>query len=468
MPRELEMRFITVVCAALALCTLAASSAQAQGDKARKEIQARSKTAMENFDILEFEKAKSGLQEALAIAEKAGLGKDKLVARVYLNLGIVELAGLENEDGAREAFAAAVAIDPTIEIDVAYRTDAMAALLEAAKEEAGGSLFGDPAAGGGDCDTLEGVDHTLVDQAEPGVSKTIQARVSDSLGADRVSLFYRVAGAEKYKEVPMERGDGCSYQADIPGAAMTGESIHYSVAAMSGDEALASRGSSRSPNIIELTTGGGGGGGDDDNPLGVAATGGPGGPSGKPTVFVSVAVGTGGGYVTGATEVAQSEVDCCFAPALLHLFPEIGYYFNRQMSLSAAFRMGFAVGANVEGHATAAPAGLLRLRYALDESGHGVHVSGAVGGGVIRNTVKVEQAAEGMNTDTTVSGPFLIGGGIGYSKPMSGSMQLVGEVNALAAIPGGIKELGTCPGSGCVRPHFGLQFDFNLGILFAF
>ena len=73
-----------------------------------------------------------------------------------------------------------------------------------------------------------------------------------------------------------------------------------------------------------------------------------------------------------------------------------------------------------------------------------------------------------MDTDTTASGPFLVGGGIGYLMALSGPMQLVAELNALAAIPGGIKELGPCPGSGCVRPNFGVQADFNLGILLAF
>jgi hypothetical protein len=188
----------------------------------------------------------------------------------------------------------------------------------------------------------------------------------------------------------------------------------------------------------------------------------------KPTILISLAVGTGGGYVSGTTEVAGSDVGCCFAPALLHVFPEIGYYFSRQMSLSAAFRMGFAVGANVMGHATAAPAGLLRLRYALDESGAGFQVSGAIGGGIIRHVVKVEEAPSGMDADTTASGPFLIGGGVGYKKPISGSMAFVGELNSLAAVPVGIKEIGTCPGEGCVKPHFGLQFDINLGVLMSF
>ncbi|HYU15590.1 MAG TPA: hypothetical protein VEL05_05955, partial [Candidatus Acidoferrum sp.] len=188
------------------------------------------------------------------------------------------------------------------------------------------------------------------------------------------------------------------------------------------------------------------------------------------TVFVSLAVGSGGGYVSGTTEVLASEVDCCFAPALLHVFPEVGYFITPRLSLSAAFRLGFAIGANVPGHATVAPAGLVRLRYALTgtASDPGLQLSGAAGGGIIRHTVKVDEETPGEDTDTTASGPFLLGGGLGYLISLSGPMQLVAEVNALAAFPGGIKEVGSCPGSGCVRPHFGVELDANLGLLVAF
>ena len=172
--------------------------------------------------------------------------------------------------------------------------------------------------------------------------------------------------------------------------------------------------------------------------------------------------------MTGATEVADSEVGCCFAPALLHVFPEVGYYITRQLAASLAVRMGFTMGANVMGHATVAPAVLARVRYAFKPSGTGWQVSGAVGGGIIRNTVKVEDAQAGMDTDTTASGPFLIGGGVGYVQPVSDNVQFVGELNGLAAVTAGIKELGGCPGSGCVRPHFGFEFDINLGVLFSF
>src|SRR5690606_10804972 len=109
----------------------------------------------------------------------------------------------------------------------------------------------------------------------------------------------------------------------------------------------------------------------------------------------TLSAGSGGGYVTGQTEATLVDVQCCFAPALLHVQPEIGYFVTPRTSLSAAVRLGFPVGANVPGHATAAPAGLFRVRHAFADDGTGFQLSGAVGGGIMRNTVKISNAAPG-------------------------------------------------------------------------
>lgn len=454
------MRIGLTVVAAVVSVAAVASSTMAQSARAKEELAAQSQKAMEAYDGLEFEQAKELLENALAKAADAGLESDPAMAAAYLNLGIVEYAGLQDEDGARQAFAAAVAIDPAIEIDISYRTDAMAKMLDEARatvDSGGDTGTGDSGLSVG-CDELDAIEHSLVTEGASGKSLDITARVGDAVGFNRVSLFYRPDGDVDFTEIEMGKTSGCSYEASIPAEAMRGDAIHYYLAALKDKRVVADRGSRRSPNVVEISN---------DDPLAKRAASG-GGESDKPTVFLSVALGTGGGLVTGQTEVVGSDVDCCLAPALLHLFPEIGYYFSKQMTVSAALRMGFAIGATVPGHATAAPAGLLRLRYALDESGDGVQLSGAVGGGIIRHTVKVEEGEAGMDTDTTASGPILIGAGIGYKKPLSRVMHLVGELNSLAAIPGPVKEIGTCPGSGCVKPHFGVQLDINLGLLVAF
>ena len=73
-----------------------------------------------------------------------------------------------------------------------------------------------------------------------------------------------------------------------------------------------------------------------------------------------------------------------------------------------------------------------------------------------------------MDIDTTASGPFLLGGGVGYLKGLASAVSFVAELNGILGIKGGVEELGPCPNSGCVRPNNGMQFDLNLGLLLAF
>ena len=246
---------ITVTLAASLFALGPVSPAHAQSAKAKKQAAARIKKAMESYDGLDFEGAKSALTEVITQGQKAGLDKDPVLAQAYLDLGIVDYAGLKDEDGARKAFAAAVAIKADIDIGVAYKTKAMAALLAEVKQGGGG----DTSASGGndaddqiDCATIEGIQHTLVDSGTPGQDQLITAKVGDSVGADKVALFYRTAGTSDFTEVPMSKQNGCTYSGTIPAAGMHGEAVHYYVAAFKGAELLTSKGSKRSPNIIEL------------------------------------------------------------------------------------------------------------------------------------------------------------------------------------------------------------------------
>jgi hypothetical protein len=80
---------------------------------------------------------------------------------------------------------------------------------------------------------------------------------------------------------------------------------------------------------------------------------------------------------------------------------------------------------------------------------------------VIRQTVKVVDEPEGMDVDTSAIGPMLVGGGVGYTKPLSGPVRLNAEVNTTIGVPV-VSELGTA------QLNFGVQFDVNVGLMFAF
>jgi hypothetical protein len=58
-------------------------------------------------------------------------------------------------------------------------------------------------------------------------------------------------------------------------------------------------------------------------------------------------VGSGGGLVSGETEQQGNSVKCCFAPQLVHVMPELGYYLSPTTAISLAGRIGFPIGANI-------------------------------------------------------------------------------------------------------------------------
>lgn len=484
-------RVQALVCALLAaLYVLGSGVIAAQAQKnVKAQLDQKVAEAMEYFDLLEYEEARKQLNVALGMAKKANLENDKATAQIHLRLGIVYFSGLEDEESAKLSFINAVEIDSTVQIDPAYKTGTMEQLLESARAEFGKKSGGSGGSGADvDCASVEGIKHTLVDTADGGKDKDIGVAIGKDLKAAKVSLFYRSRGETEFTEVKMSSGGDCRQSGTIPADAMAGEILHYYIAAYNGaGKVIASKGSAGSPNIIEISGSSASTFNDDENPLssGGSSTKSSGGStkastsagitSGVPAgpkrskVFFSFALGTGGGYVSGETEQAKNPVGCCFAPALLHVFPELGYYLSPTASVSFAFRMGFPIGANRPGRATGAPAALLRYRRSLNPSGEGLMVSGAIGGGLIRHTVTLTEAAPNEDTDTTASGPLLVGGGVGFSRSVGGPIKFIAELNAIAGIPI-VGEIGTCPSTtgGCVEPNFALQFDANVGLVFSF
>ena len=498
----MKHRSLSVVLALVFAGVFAAPRLASADPKTVKAIERKNREAMENYDLLDYEAAKKGLNEALALAKRKRLNSHPIKAQTHLYLGIVEFSGFGDKESALLQLMDAVTIDANVEIPAAYRTNELEEMLKSAQREIGGGKGGGGGGGGEpadsvDCGSLMGMSHELVDEAKAGADRKIDAHVAGDVGASKVSLFYRKQGEDSFTEIKMTKSGECRYAAVIPGDALAGEFMHYYVAALNkSDKVVASKGSAGSPNIIEIATGGGGGGGfdeggggfDDENPLaggrkkkkssGGKSTGSGGKVGGSVSVgpkeskfFLSLALGSGGGYVTGSTESTGNDVGCCFAPALLHVFPELGYMLDKRSSVSLAVRVGFPIGANIEGHSKGAPAALLRYRRAMNPNGRGVALNMGVGGGVIRNTVKLtDPVEEGMDTDTVALGPLLVSAGASYLSDLGGPMRFVFEVNAIAGIP--VVEEFSCAdpddSSTCVRPEFGVNFDINLGLLFAF
>jgi hypothetical protein len=460
----------------------------------KKEIYAKIKEAMESYDSMDYDAAKKLLTEALTIAKKAKLEKDPAAAKAHLDMGIVEFVN-SDQDGAKVEFVSAVQIDPKIQIDPAYKSADMAKLLEQARSESkgGGSVDskggGEGKGGGGeepvdmtdaepaggtDCGSVKGVQHKIIDSAKPGKAVPIEALVGSDVDASKVAVMYRAEGATAFTEIKLKKEGECKYTGAIPGAAMRGSLIHYFVGAFNDvGKQVAGKGSEGSPNIIELAAGGGGGGGgDNEDPIGSGGGGGDsdvgGTVNGSTTVnpkahhvLIAISGGPGFGYVTGETEGMNQVKNCCIGSSLVVLQPELGYFINPHMSIGLVARIGIPIGANVEGHATAAPGGLLRLRYALGAGGNGLRFLGQVGVGVMRNTIPLDNNMPGMDTDVVAQGPILAGGGIGYAKRLSGSVAFVADASALLGI-----AAFAMPG---LSPKFNTGFgaDLSIGLQFG-
>lgn len=459
------------------------SSSSAFAD-AKADINAKSKEAMENYDLMEYDAAKKLLEQAIAIAKKAKLDKEPGAAKVYLRLGITEFAA-GNADAAKEAFATAVAIDPKVQIDAAYKSPDLTKLLDEARKSGGAATQPDatpdlPAEPEIDCAAVKGLQHTIIDTAPAAAPAKMEAVVGGDISPAKVAIMYRAAGAVDFTEVKMTKEGNCKYTGAIPAAAMKGELVHYYVGAFdANNKVIAAKGSSGSPNILELSAAVAvKGGGDNEDPINGKGGGTGGGSEGgsigggvvaggkPPKIMITLAGGTGFGYVTGATEGGNMVEQCCVGNSYVVLLPELSYMASKQLSIGVAGRIGLPIGANVnavdrEGHSTIAPGGMLRVRYALSPTGEGIRVMGQVGGGVMRNTIHLKTMVDGMDTDIVGQGPLLIGGGVGYMKKLSNNFAFVADLSALAGI-------AIVDQVGGLNVNNGFGADLSLGIAVGF
>ncbi|MEO8705501.1 MAG: hypothetical protein ABI867_36055, partial [Kofleriaceae bacterium] len=84
-----------------------------------------------------------------------------------------------------------------------------------------------------------------------------------------------------------------------------------------------------------------------------------------------------------------------------------------------------------------------------------------IGGGVMRNTIKLEMQPGGGDTDIVAQGPLLIGAGIGFKKNLSGNVAFVADLSALAGIAV-VDKLGTA------KLNTGVGGDVTLGVAVGF
>jgi hypothetical protein len=461
---------------AIAVLLLLLGTARVAAADAKSDVERAAKQAMENYDLMDYDAAKKALEKAIATLPGKKLDKDPLAAKLHVYLGITTFAGGDKE-GALKAFVAAVKIDAKVQIEAAYKSPELVKMLEAAKAEvAGGGAPNGNGGGDADCASIKGIQFKEPDGGKTGVAQPIEIKLGTDVTPVKVAVMYRPEGAADFIEGKLSKSGGCKYTGSIPGSALKGAILHYYVAAFDSNGkpiAGAFAGSMRAPNILEITAGrGGGGGGDVEDPINKVKKGPTPGVGGnivtgkKPAkVYIAVSGGTGFGYVTGVTEAGNDVQTCCIGNSLAVVTPELGFYATRQLSIGLAGRIGFPIGANVNPpnatHSTIAPAGVLRVRYALASSGEGLRVMGQIGGGVMRNTIKLEMQPGGGDTDIVAQGPLLLGAGIGFMKKLTNNFAFMADLSAIAGIAV-VDKLGTA------RLNSGVGGDVSLGVAVGF
>ncbi|MSP17075.1 MAG: hypothetical protein EXR73_10775 [Myxococcales bacterium] len=150
------------------------------------------------------------------------------------------------------------------------------------------------------------------------------------------------------------------------------------------------------------------------------------------------------------------------AVAPFHVMPEVGFFVGPRLAVSAYARVGFPLGANLPGRATAAPAGFVRMAYGTRPGGDGVRFHGDVGVGFIRHIIPLDSPPPDVmgDTDTFATGPLFVGGGIGIFTSLGGAARFVFDTNLLLGLPA--TELGG------VKSHLAAHVDVSLGVAFAF
>jgi hypothetical protein len=91
-PTSLHFRFFALLVVAIGL-SMPARAARAEADASvLANITALNRKALDDYDSLNFDEARSGLEAALALCDRNGLESHPLRAQTYLNLGVVALA----------------------------------------------------------------------------------------------------------------------------------------------------------------------------------------------------------------------------------------------------------------------------------------------------------------------------------------------------------------------------------------
>jgi chemotaxis protein histidine kinase CheA len=122
-----------IVALGMLASAVAPGSARAAGKEIVQKIESLNTSAIAAYKAGDYEKARAQLMDALVLGKKNDLDTHPAVARTYLDLGVVQSAGLKDHEKAQRYFGLAVRIKPDIEVPPALASDELKQELEQAR-----------------------------------------------------------------------------------------------------------------------------------------------------------------------------------------------------------------------------------------------------------------------------------------------------------------------------------------------
>ncbi len=202
-----------------------ASVAAAAQKSPQQVVEDLNRDAMEAYNALDINKAGSMLEEALRVAQEGGVVGPAL-ARTHLNFGVVLIGGTGDQNAGLNAFIAALCADPSVQLDPLTSTPDIQGVFTAATERARGGACptgpGQPAGPPGALPVQAAPlppppDQALMHYSPPEqLAQTplpLYLEINPLAQAEKIYLFYKGLGMDKFKRVPMYRfGNGFAYQ----------------------------------------------------------------------------------------------------------------------------------------------------------------------------------------------------------------------------------------------------------------
>jgi hypothetical protein len=294
-------RIRPLVIAFLLLALPASAFAQAVDTTVVDKMKELNKQAVSDYQGGDFESAKLGLLEAIAIGTKAGLSSHPMMARTYVNLGAVYVNGYKDRSKGGKALSTALKIKSDITLTegtitpelreafaglqgeakgaappppppkppadaMAKKPDPFSGEPSKPKEESQPQAPAPPPPEKRDPDAPEEPDLPAsipqplycpnADEAPPSERIALRCVAQPGLRASRVMLYFRVPGGEKFTPVRTKRSPKGWYNGVIPAEAVVGKSLQYYFEARdASDQVSSSAGRSDSPNLILIREG---------------------------------------------------------------------------------------------------------------------------------------------------------------------------------------------------------------------